>query len=139
MTILDTNVLSEVLKPRPDPRVMEWLAAQNYHDVYITAPTVAEMMHGLNRMPEGKRRAGLMAAVEAMFENEFAGRILPFDFAAAVSYAELVVERERMGRPLTSFDAHIAAIARVNTATVATHNIKDFEHCNVALIDPWLP
>ena len=137
MTILDTNVLSEVVKPAPEPKVIEWLAAQIYHDVYLTAVTVGEVLHGLARMPEGKRRAGLQAAVDAMFHHEFAGRILPFDEAAAISYAGLVTARERGGRPTGSFDAQIAAIARVHSATVATRNIKDFELCGVMLVNPW--
>ena len=137
MTILDTDVFSEVVKPRPDPTVIEWLGAQNYQHVYLTALTSAEVRHGLNHMPAGKRQALLQAAVEALFENEFAGRILPFDEAASLCYAQLVVERERAGRPIQAFDAQIAAIARAHGATVATRNTKDFEQCGVTLVNPW--
>lgn len=137
MTILDTNVFSEVVKPRPDPTVIEWLGAQNYQHVYLTALTSAEVRHGLSHMPPGKRQALLQAAVEALFENEFAGRILPFDEAASFCYAQLVVERERAGRPIQAFDAQIAAIARAHGATVATRNTKDFEQCGVTLVNPW--
>ncbi len=137
MTILDTNVLSEVVKPRPEPKVLDWLGAQNYREVFVTALTVAEMFHGLNRMPAGKRQSELFAAVDAMFQHEFAGRILPFDEAAAMSYADLMAGLERAGRKVGSFDAQIAAVARVHTATVATRNIKDFEHSGVSLVDPW--
>lgn len=137
MTILDTSVLSEVVKPRPEPKVLDWLGAQNYSDVYVTALTVAEMLHGLHRMPAGKRQAELLAAVDAMFQHEFAGRILPFDEAAAISYAHLMAGLERAGRKTGSFDAQIAAVARVHSATVATRNIKDFEHSGVSLVDPW--
>ena len=137
MTILDTNVLSEVVKPRPEQKVLDWLEAQKYQDVFVTAMTVAEMLHGVSRMPAGKRQAGMRTAIDGMFQHEFAGRILPFDEAAAMCYAELVTARERAGRPVAAFDAQIAAIARVHAATVATRNIKDFEFCGVTLIDPW--
>lgn len=137
MTILDTNIFSEVVKPRPEPKVIEWLGAQKYHEVYLTAITLAEVRHGLNNMPAGKRQAQLHDAVEALFENEFAGRILPFDEAASFCYAQLVVERARAGRPVQAFDAQIAAIARARGATVATRNTKDFEQCGVALVNPW--
>jgi len=137
MTILDTNVFSEVVKPRPEPKVLDWLGAQVYHDVYLTAMTMAEVLHGLNRMPEGKRRTDLHNAVDALFRHEFAGRILHFDEAAAMSYADLVAARERAGRPVAAFDAQIAAIAKVHSAIVATRNIKDFEFTGVALVNPW--
>ena len=137
MTILDTNVFSEVVTPRPDPTVIEWLGAQNYQHVYLTALTSAEVRHGLSHLPPGKRQTLLQAAVEALFENEFAGRILPFDEAASFCYAQLVVERERAGRPIQAFDAQIAAIARAHGATVATRNTKDFEQCGVTLVNPW--
>ncbi len=137
MTILDTNVFSEVVKPRPEPKVLDWLGAQIYHDVYLTAMTMAEVLHGLSRMPAGKRRSDLQNAVDALFRHEFAGRILHFDEAAAMSYADLVSARERAGRPVAAFDAQIAAIARVHSATVATRNIKDFELTGVTLVNPW--
>ncbi len=137
MTILDTNVLSEVVKPQPEAKVLSWLGAQNYHDVYVTSLTVAEMRQGLNRMPVGKRHAELRGAVDAMFQHEFAGRILPFDEAAAMSYADLLATLERIGRRVASFDAQIAAVARVHSATVATRNTKDFELSGVSLVDRW--
>jgi len=137
MTILDTNVFSEVVKPRPEPKVLDWLGAQVYHDVYLTAMTMAEVLHGLNWMPEGKRRTELHNAVDALFRHEFAGRILHFDEAAAMSCADLVAARERAGRPVAAFDAQIAAIAKVHSAIVATRNIKDFEFTGVALVNPW--
>ena len=137
MTILDTNVLSEVVRPRPEPKVLTWLAAQNFHDVYLTAMTAAELWHGVNRMPAGKRQSELRPVINALFQHEFAGRILPFDEMAALNYAELVTDRESAGRPVAAFDAQIAAIARVYSATVATRNTKDFELCGVALVNPW--
>ena len=96
MTILDTNVFSEVVKPRPEPKVLDWLGAQVYHDVYLTAMTMAEVLHGLNRMPEGKRRTELHNAVDALFRHEFAGRILHFDEAAAIGHnpCQAILQRE---------------------------------------------
>lgn len=137
MTILDTNVLSEVVKPRPEPVVMEWLSLQAFHDVYLTSITMAEVLHGLERMPAGKRRAALKVAVEGLFQHEFAGRILPFDEMAALNYGQLVTEREKAGRPMQPFDAQIAAIARQHGATVATRNTPHFEQSGVALVNPW--
>ena len=138
MTILDTNVLSEVVKPRPEPVVIGWLSLQAFHDVYLTSITMAEMLHGLNRMPAGKRRAALEAAIQGMFQHEFAGRILPFDEMAALNYGQLVAERETAGRPMPPFDAQIAAIARMHGATVATRNTPHFDQCGVALVNPWV-
>jgi toxin FitB len=137
MIILDTNVFSETVKPRPEPQVLAWLAAQRYRDVFLTAITTAEVLHGFGRMPVGKRRAQLESAVDALFRHEFAGRILPFDEAAAISYAQVMGGREAAGRPIQTCDAQIAAIARVHSAVVSTRNTKDFELCGVVLVNPW--
>lgn len=137
MTILDTNVLSEVVKPRPEARVLQWLAAQPNQDVYLTAVTTAEILYGIHLLPAGKRRAALHDAVSLLFRHEFGGRVLPFDEAAGMSYAELVAERERAHHRISAFDAQIAAIARVHDAAVATRNTKDFVGSGVRLINPW--
>lgn len=137
MIILDTNVLSEVIKPQPEQVVFDWLASQKYDEVYTTAVTEAEMLHGLYRLPDGKRKTQLRQALAAIFQQDFAGRVLPFDEAAALSYAEVVTARERAGRGVGSFDCQIAAIARVHSAIVATRNIKDFELTGVSLVNPW--
>jgi toxin FitB len=136
LTILDTNVLSEVVKPRPDPQVMAWLAAQPVSDVYITILTVAEVLHGLEIMPEGKRRVELRGLMAAVFRNEFSGRILMFDEAAAAAYAGVAAAWPRQEKP-GAFDLQIAAIARVYSASVATRNLKDFRLSGVRLVNPW--
>jgi hypothetical protein len=96
-----------------------------------------EILYGLGLLPSGKRRAGLEAAVSEMFATDFAGRVLPFDQAAAKAYAEIAVARRRGGRPITQFDAQIAAIARSRDADLATRNIADFEDCGIGVINPW--
>lgn len=99
--------------------------------------TQAEILHGVRSLPAGRRRKAVATAADAMFREEFAGRIRPFDSAAAHAYAELVTDRRRLGRPIAQFDAQIAAIVRVAGATLATRNVKDFERCGLEVIDPW--
>jgi predicted nucleic acid-binding protein len=135
--ILDTNVVSEGTKPSPSEAVMNWLAGQIPSEVFVTTITVAEVLYGVEAVPHGKRRNWLLAAADRMFAQDFAGRILPFDEDAARAYATIVASRNASGRPISQFDAMIAAIARTNRATVATRNIADFEHCGVQLVDPW--
>lgn len=137
MIILDTNVLSEPMNPRPSETVQEWLASLPPETVYITALTQAEILTGIACMAEGRRRRDLLRRAEAMFREDFGGRILPFDSTAAPHLAWWVALRQTQGRRVREFDAQIAAIARVHVATLATRNIKDFEGCGVELIDPW--
>lgn len=137
MIVLDTNVLSEGAKPAPSETVLSWLDAQCYSEVFTTTITMAEMYSGVEALPQGKRRARLLETVEKLFSQEFAGRILPFDEAAAREFAIIVASRNAVGRPISEFDAMIAAIARSHRATVATRNIADFEHFGLHLIDPW--
>jgi len=135
--VLDTNVLSELMRPSPEPRVVAWLDAQEASFVSITAITVAEILYGIQRLPEGRRRRALASAAAAMFEEDFAGRILPFDAEAAVCYAECVTVSERMGRTVQMPDAQIGAICLCHQAVLATRNTKDFESLGVQLMDPW--
>lgn len=136
-TILDTNVLSELLRTRPSPSVLAWFAAQGPYSLSVTAVTQAEMMLGARLLPKGKRRTALERALSAMFDEDFSGRILPFDSRAVAAYVEIVAERRALGRPISQFDAQIAAIARSTGAALATRNTVDFEHCGIDLIDPW--
>ena len=138
MIVLDTNVLSELMKPRPSPQVVRWTTIQSTASLYITSITQAEILHGILLLPNGKRRAALETAAVGMFSQEFGGRILPFDSDAARPYAEIASERSRAGRPISHFDAQIAAIARVHGAELATRNVDDFAGCGVTLINPWL-
>ena len=137
MIVLDTNVVSEGLKPLPSGTVMGWLAAHIPSDVFTTTITLAEVLYGVEALPRGKRRTRVFEAVERIFAQEFAGRILPFDEDAARLYATIVVARNAAGRPISDFDAMIAAIARTHRATVATRNTADFELCGIQLVDPW--
>jgi predicted nucleic acid-binding protein len=135
--ILDTNVLSEALKPVPSLIVLDWLAAQEPSSVFTTTITQAEVLYGIEALPAGKRRTRLLAAVEQMFAEQFEGRILPFDEDAARAFAGIVAARDAAGRPISQCDAMIAAIARSHRAAVATRNTGDFQHCGVEVINPW--
>lgn len=136
-TLLDTNVLSELLRAKPSPAVLRWFAAQPPESLFVSAVTQAEMMLGARLLPVGRRRTSLEGALAAMFEEDFAGRILPFDSGAVAAYVEIVSDRRSLGRPISQFDAQIAAIARHAGARLATRNTGDFERCGVDLIDPW--
>mgnify|MGYP006205360121 CR=1 FL=1 len=112
MTILlDTNVLSELLRSAPHPSVISWFSAQRPHDLFVSSNTKAEMMLGARLLPAGKRRQTLEAALAAMFDEDFAERVLPFDGHAVVRYVDVVCARRAAGRPISQFDAQIAAIA----------------------------
>jgi hypothetical protein len=138
MIVLDTNVLSEALKPLPSRIVLGWLAAQQPLSVFTTTITEAEVLYGVGTLPPGKRHLRLLAAVEKMFAEEFAGRILPFDEDAARAFATIVAARDRAGRPISQLDAMIAAIARSHRAAVATRNTADFQGCGIEVINPWI-
>ena len=137
MIILDTNIVSELLRPEPEPRVEAWLAAQEGAQVYLTAVSEAELRLGVAILPEGQRRDTLAKAVDGILREDFRDRILPFDSAAARAYAVIGAERGAAGRPISQFDCQIAAIGRAHGGTVATRNAKDFESCGIEVIDPW--
>lgn len=137
MIILDTNVISELLRPAPEPRVEQWLSAQDGLNVYLTSISEAELRYGLAIMGKGKRRAALVDAVDRILCEDLAGRILPFDSAAAQSYATIATARRAAGRPIAQADCQIAAIAHTRGATVATRNTPDLEGCEIHLIKPW--
>jgi predicted nucleic acid-binding protein len=136
-TLLDTNVLSEVLRSRPDAAVLAWLAAQSADSLFVSAVTQAEMLLGARLLPQSRRRQQLQQALEAMFAEDFAGRVLPFDSSAASAYAALVAARRSAGRPISQFDAQIAAIALSRRVGLATRNVPDFEGCGLTLSNPW--
>jgi len=137
MIVLDTNVLSEFMRVEPDSHVLAWVDAQPAMDLAISAITVAEILHGIARLPFGKRKQKLEAHAMSMFEEDFAGRILPFDAHAAVDYATLVAGCEASGRAVSMADAQIAAICRRHGAPIATRNVRDFEFSGVEIINPW--
>lgn len=136
-TLLDTNVLSELLRSAPEPAVLTWFAEQPSETLFVSAVTQAEMMLGARLLPRGKRRASLEIAIRAMFDEDFAGRTLPFDSAAVPAYVDIVSTCRAAGRPISQFDAQIAAIARHHGARLATRNVGDFEGCGVVVVNPW--
>ena len=137
MIILDTNVISELLRPAPEPKVEHWLSAQEGLNVYLTSISEAELRFGLAIMGNGKHRAALVDAVDRILREDLAGRILPFDSDAAQSYATIAASRRAAGRPIAQADCQIASIADTRGATVATRNTTDFEGCEIDLINPW--
>lgn len=137
MIVLDTNVLSELMKPAPAASVARWMAEQPATSLYTTSVTQAEILHGILLLPAGKRRNALEAAAQSMFSEDFGGRILAFGADAARPYAQIAVERRRAGRPISHFDAQIAAIARSAGAALATRNVADYEGCGVKVLNPW--
>ncbi len=136
MIVLDTNVLSEEMKAVPDAAVHRWLLAQNAGHLFTSAVTEAEIRLGIATLPDGKRKQDLGTAASRILAL-FAGRILPFDSAAAVEYARIVAERRRMGRPVADFDAQIAAITLSRGMMLATRNGADFVDSGLAIVDPW--
>lgn len=137
MYILDTNVVSEIFRAIPDKNVEAWLEASEPSKLYVTAITKAESLTGLVRMPEGRRKQFLHAAMHAFFENHMKTPVLAFDSREAEYFAEIVAGRYRRGLPIGAFDAQIAAIARSYAFAVVTRNVADFEHCGISVVNPW--
>lgn len=137
MIIVDTNVVSELPRPSPEPRVEGWLAAQIGLDIYMTAISEAELRCGAAIMDNGKRCDCLAEAIDRILRDGMIGRVLAFDSAAAEALATIAASRRAAGRPIAQADCQIAAIARARGATVATRNTADFEGCGVDLINPW--
>jgi toxin FitB len=137
MIILDTNVLSELMRPKPSPRVAAWIAKQPGMDLFTTSITEAEIFYGIELLTKGKRREGLLAAAAAMFAEDLAGRIFGFESDAARAFSKIAAHRRALGRPISHADAQIAAIAQVRGAWLATRNVADFDECGLDLVDPW--
>ena len=137
MILLDTNVVSELMRPAPAGAVLAWFAAQDAADLYLSAIGEAELRRGAAMLPAGKRRDQLMATIDAMIAEDFAGRILPFDSNAAQAFVLVFLERRAAGRPISFADCQIAATARAQGAAIATRNTADFAGCGIAVIDPW--
>lgn len=125
------------MRPKPSARVAAWIAEQPPSDLFTTAITEAEIFYGIELLTKGKRRDALLAAAEAMFTEDFAGRVLAFESDAAHHFAKIAAHRRAIGKPISNADAQIAAISRAHGAKLATGNGSDFADCAITVIDPW--
>ena len=137
MILIDTNVISELMRPEPSPAVLAWFGQQTAADLHLSAVVEAELRRGAAALPAGRRRERLIVEIDAMISEDFAGRVLPFDSAAAVAFAAIFVNRQSAGRPISFPDCQIAATARAYGAVMATRNVADFEGCGIEVADPW--
>lgn len=137
MILLDTNVVSEPLRPAPDARVVAWIDAQPMETLFLSTITVAELRAGVALLPAGKRRAGLHDSLEKRMLPLFAGRVVPFDLACTQAYAQLIAKARAAGLAVATADGYIAAIAAANGFTVATRDTGPFEAAGAAVINPW--
>jgi len=137
VVVLDTNVVSELMRPSPEPAVVAWLNTRPPHDLFVTAVTEAEVRTGIAFLPAGRRRRHLVRAADRAFNELFEDRVLPFEREAARAYARIAEERRKAGRPISQFDCQIAAIARSLGAAVATRNTRDFNGTGIPVLDPW--
>ena len=137
MIILDTNVVSELMRPEPAPLVASWVRGRDRRELRTTAITIAEVRYGIARLPDGRRKQVLHAAAADVFAA-FEDQVLPVDTAAAEHYAAIASSRERAGKPIASFDALIAAVCRRQSAALATRNVSDFDGTGIEIINPWL-
>jgi len=139
MTVLDTNVVSEVMLSSPSSAVVAWFEkVRSVDELFLTTITLAEILYGIEILPLGKRRDSLKSDAEAMFTEDYSGRVLVFDEHAARAFAQIASSRRRLGRPIAELDAQIAAIAHIHDAVLATRNTGDFEGCGIRLINPWV-
>jgi toxin FitB len=137
MILLDTNVLSELMRPLPSARVVAWVGGRPRSRLGITAITQAEILYRIELLPKGRRKSGLLTAAQTMFSEEFRGRVFPFGSEAAHAFATISAARNTQGKPISQFDAQIAAIAQTLGAELATRNVTDFDGCGITLLNPW--
>jgi toxin FitB len=138
MIILDTNVISELMRPTADAHVLRWFSSQTAEDLHVTAVTMAEILYGIELISTSRRRDAIRTGAEKMFETVFGDRILSFEERASRMFSQIASSRRRQGKPMSDFDAQIAAITRVHGATLATRNPYVFEGCGVRLVNPWV-
>jgi toxin FitB len=136
MIILDTNVVSELMRPEPAPQVSSWVRSRDRRELLTTSITLAEIRYGIARLPEGRRKQVLLDTADDIF-RAFSDQILPVDEAAAEQYAVIASTRERAGKLIAGFDALIAGVCRSRGAALATRNLADFEGTGLDLMDPW--
>ena len=137
MFLIDTNVISELMRATPARSVLNWFSTQDPSTLYLSAVTEAELRTGIAILPAGQRREGLKAALDATIAEDFEGRILPFDTDAAKTFADIAAGRRSAGQPIADADCQIAAIARAAGIPVVTRNTRDFEGCGIDVINPW--
>lgn len=137
MILLDTNIISELMRPKPQPTVVQWLNNQDALEVYISAITIAEIEYGLKVLPEGQKRWGLKQKFDWLIAQGFSERVLDFTSEAALHYADIMAYRRSLGLPMSVPDGQIAALARLKRFTLATRNVKDFEECGLMLVNPF--
>jgi toxin FitB len=137
MIVLDTNVVSELVRDEPAWEVFAFVEQHPADDVYLTAVTAAELLRGVARLPDGRRKRKLSVEYDGLLNEDFAGQVLSFTGDAAVCYADIAASRERAGRPISMADAQIAAICRLYGADLATRNVKDFADTGIEVLDPW--
>src|ERR1700745_1085993 len=137
MIILDTNVVSELMRSEPAPGVASWVRDRDRRELRTTTITLAEVRYGIARLPDGRRKQVLLAAADDIF-TAFEDQVLPVDTAAAENYAIIASSRERAGKPIAGFDALIAAVCRSHGGMLATRNVPDSDGTGIEIIDPWL-
>ncbi len=139
MIVLDSNVVSELVRPSPNRSVVEWVDEHDSSELVLTALTAAELRAGVALLPEGRRRDELGMRIESLLVETFAGYVLAFDVGSSAYYAEVLAVRTRGGRPITTFDAQIAAVCRQYDSVLATRNTTDFTDTGIQLVNPWDP
>ena len=135
--LIDTNVVSETLKPRPERRVVDWIGRQMANDLFLASISLGELVRGVRRMRDRARRERFQRWIDYDLAAQFQGRILPFDRETAVIWGKIMGDGDRVGRPKPMADAQIAAIARRHGLTLVTRNMRDFVGMEVVLLDPW--
>jgi len=135
--VLDTNVVSELARPRPNPAVIEWVDAHDSSELVITALTAAEVRAGVALLPEGSRKHKIGLRMESLLTETFAGYVLAFDIDSSAYYADILSARRHGGRPISTFDAQIAAVCRQYEAVLATRNFADFADTGITVVNPW--
>jgi len=139
MIILDTNIISEIMKGDDcSENVYNWTSQQSITELFTTTITQGEILYGIAILPKGKRQEKLLNLANLMFQEDFEGRILSFEQKSAVAFAQIASHRRKKGLPISQADAQIAAICYSNSATIATRNVDDFQECNIAIINPFV-
>ena len=135
--LLDTNVVSELMRESPEPSVARWVSGHPVEDLFLSAVSEAELRYGAAILPMGRRRETILFKIEAMLRDAFEDRVLPFDSDAASAYGHIAAARRSAGRPVASADCQIAAIAAARRMKLATRSVRDFEDMGIEIVDPW--